>query len=236
MRITMKLHFLTILGCTAFGFPGAFVHGEQADKPSSLSVAGNDQVQDIIKTSGVGEPLPTTLPSRRAAEAVKQFKVRDGFEIELMAAEPEVGQPLFLSWDSRAPALGEPIFAVPLPAGLMIVEYDNHLRAQFDKVPKPPPHGKPWADKITVFEDTDGDGHFDTHKDVITGLNIATSVETGAGGIWVANPPYLLFYPDADRDDIPDADPEVRLSGFGIEDTHSVMNSLEWGRMVGFTG
>ncbi len=58
-----------------------------------------------------------------------------------------------------------------------------------------------------MFEDTDGDGSFDTHKDVITGLNIATSVAIGAGGIWVANPPYLLFYPDANSDDVPDSDP-----------------------------
>ena len=49
----------------------------------------------------------------------------------------------------------------------------------------------------------------------------------GGSGYW--NPPYLLFYPDANGDDIPDGDPEVCLSGFGLEDTHSVTNSLLWG-------
>ncbi|MBX3439435.1 MAG: HEAT repeat domain-containing protein, partial [Planctomycetaceae bacterium] len=48
-------------------------------------------------------------------------------------------------------------------------------------------------------------------------------------GIYVLNPPYLLFYPDADRDDVPDADPVVCLAGFGLEDTHSVASSLRWG-------
>ena len=43
------------------------------------------------------------------------------------------------------------------------------------------------------------------------------------------NPPYLLFYPDANDDGIPDGDPEVALSGFGLEDTHSVANNLKWG-------
>ncbi len=43
------------------------------------------------------------------------------------------------------------------------------------------------------------------------------------------NPPYLLFYPDANNDDIPDGDPTVHLAGFGMEDTHSVCNSLCWG-------
>ena len=41
--------------------------------------------------------------------------------------------------------------------------------------------------------------------------------------------PYLLFYPDRDRDDRPDGDPEVLLTGFGMEDAHSVANSLTWG-------
>ncbi|MFM7099783.1 MAG: hypothetical protein ACKO3N_01270, partial [Verrucomicrobiota bacterium] len=49
------------------------------------------------------------------------------------------------------------------------------------------------------------------------------------GGVFVLNPPYLLHYPDANRDDIPDGDPQVLLSGFGLEDTHSVANSLRWG-------
>ena len=43
------------------------------------------------------------------------------------------------------------------------------------------------------------------------------------------NPPYLLFYPDRNNDDVPDGDPEVHLQGFGLEDTHSVVNSLCWG-------
>ena len=80
-----------------------------------------------------------------------------------------------------------------------------------------------------MLEDSDGDGRFDKAKDVITGLSIVSSVLVGRGGLWVLNPPYLLFYPDANGDDVPDADPEVHLSGFGLEDTHSVANSLEWG-------
>ena len=109
------------------------------------------------------------------------------------------------------------------------MSYDQHLRAVFDQVPEPPPKGVKGADKITVFEDKDGDGIYESHKDVITGLNIATAAIKGAGGIWVMNAPYLLFYPDANDDDIPDGDPEVALSGFGIQDTHSVANSLQFG-------
>tara|TARA_R110002049_G_scaffold4601_6_gene32885 strand:+ start:83133 stop:86147 length:3015 start_codon:yes stop_codon:yes gene_type:complete len=204
---------------------GPVANSQQPD----LSRAGNEKVAEIMRTfagrgvmSDGSEPTPAT-------EAIKQFRLRDGFEIDRVADEPVVSQPLFLSWDSRGRMWVVQYRQYQFPAGLKVIRYDQHLRAVFDRVPDPPPHGTPGEDKITVFEDTDGDGQYDHHKDVITGLNIATSVQVGRGGIWVLNPPYLLFYPDADGDDVPDADPKVCLSGFGLQDTHSVANSLLWG-------
>ena len=117
----------------------------------------------------------------------------------------------------------------PFPAGLKMVSHDGVWRAVYDKVPPPPPHHFRGKDKITIHEDTDGDGVFDRHKTFVDGLNIATAVAHGRGGVWVLNPPYLLFYPDRNNDDVPDGDPEVHLQGFGLEDTHSVVNSLRWG-------
>ncbi len=70
---------------------------------------------------------------------------------------------------------------------------------------------------------------FQKSKDFVTGLNIATGFCLGNGGVYVVQPPYLLFYPDKDEDDVPDGDPEVLLSGFGMDDTHSLANSLQWG-------
>ena len=168
------------------------------------------------------DPTPATL-------AVKQFDIRDGFELEVAASEPLVAQPLFISWDSRGRMWVVQYRQYQYPAGLKVIRFDQHLRAVFDKVPDPPPLGTPGLDKITVHEDTDGDGTYDKHKEVISNLNIATSVQVGNGGIWVLNPPYLLRYPDTDRNDVPDGDPEVHLSGFGLQDTHSVANSLLWG-------
>ena len=101
--------------------------------------------------------------------------------------------------------------------------------AVYDKVPPPPPRHFRGKDKITIHEDTDGDGVFDRHKTFLDGLNIVTALARGRGGVWVLNPPYLLFYPDRNNDDVPDSDPEVHLQGFGLEDTHSVVNSLCWG-------
>ena len=117
----------------------------------------------------------------------------------------------------------------PFPAGLKMVSHDGVWRAVYDKVPPPPPRHFRGKDKITIHEDTDGDGVFDRHKTFLDGLNIVTALARGRGGVWVLNPPYLLFYPDRNNDDVPDGDPEVHLQGFGLEDTHSVVNSLCWG-------
>ncbi len=220
------LSVLLVSGLLAHGSVDVFADEKDTQPPS---VAGTEQVADVIKNyEGRGTLADGSEPTV-AEEALKRFRIREGFEIELVASEPIVGQPLHISWDGKGRMWVTQYLQYQFPAGLKIVEYDNHLRAQFDKMPQPPPHGVKGADKITVFEDTTGDGIYDHHRDVITGLNIATSCVAGAGGIWVTNPPYLLFYPDADGDANPDCEPEVMLSGFGIEDTHAVMNSLKWG-------
>jgi putative membrane-bound dehydrogenase-like protein len=191
--------------------------------------AGNEEVRKIMETFGGRGTLSDGSKPLAPTEALKSFAMREGLAIDLVAAEPAVTQPLYMSFDSRGRLWVTQYIQYQFPAGLKVISYDHHLRAQFDKVPEPPPRGPKGADKITVFEDKDGDGRYETHRDVITGLNIATAAVKGGGGIWVLNPPYLLFYPDANDDDVPDSDPKVCLSGFGLEDTHSVANSLQLG-------
>lgn len=209
----------------------ALAAGASAAEPqaSANAVAGSDQVRAVIENFSGRGTLADDTPPTAPQEALKQFKLRADLAIDLMASEPEVAQPLYVSWDSKGRMWVTQYLQYQFPAGLKIVSYDQHLRAKFDKVPPPPPRGPKGADKITVFEDTDGDGFFDKHTDVITGLNIASAALHGMGRIWVLNPPYLLSYPDADFDAIPDGEPEVELSGFGLEDTHAIATSLQWG-------
>ncbi len=87
----------------------------------------------------------------------------------------------------------------PYPEGLKVLSRDKHWRVQYDKVPKAPPNHERGRDRITIHEDTNGDGQFDKHKTFVDGLNLATAVEIGRGGVWVLNPPYLLFYPDKNK-------------------------------------
>ena len=162
-------------------------------------------------------------------EALLLLKTEPDLVVEELLHEPEVAQPTQVSWDARGRLWVAQYRQYPYPAGVKMISRDKYYRSKYDRVPPAPPNQTPGADVISVHEDTDGDGRYDSHKQVLTGLNMANAVLTGHGGIWVMNPPYLVFYPDADADDVPDGPPEVRLQGFGLEDTHSVANGLAWG-------
>ena len=194
-----------------------------ADAPQ----AGNEQVQHVMQAfKGRGVMADDTPPSK-PADALKKFAARPDLAIDLMAAEPSLAQPIYGSWDSQGRFWVTQYLQYPFPAGLKVISYDEHIRAKFDKIPLPPPRGEKGADIITVFEDTRGTGTFDKHTDVLKGLNITTAALPGMGRVWVLNPPYLLSY--ATKDAFPVGDPEVELSGFGLEDTHSTATSLKWG-------
>src|SRR3989454_5965059 len=162
-------------------------------------------------------------------EALNHMKVADGFEVKLVAHEPEIRQPLSVTFDERGRMWVIQYLQYPTPAGLKAVSVDQYLRTKYDRVPDPPPRGPKGADRITICEDTDGDGLPDKFKDFVSGLNLASGMAIGHGGVFIVQPPYLLFYADRNGDDVPDGDPEVLLSGFGMEDAHAVANSLTWG-------
>ncbi|MGB0579003.1 MAG: PVC-type heme-binding CxxCH protein [Limisphaerales bacterium] len=187
------------------------------------------QIAEFVKNFTPGGALPDGSATPTPQESIALFAVADGIKVDAPLHEPEVAQSLNMSFDERGRLWVVQYLQYPYPAGLKVVKYDKYLRAVFDKVPPPPPHHTRGKDKVTIHEDTDGDGEFDQHKTFVDGLNMARSVITGRGGAWVLMPPYLLFYPDRNRDDVPDGDPVVHLEGFGLEDTHSGANSLRWG-------
>ena len=202
------------------------------EKPTSQmeQYAANEEVARYMKNfEGRGALTNPDSKPTSPEDAVKGFSYPADLAFELVLSEPEIIQPLQVSFDHRGRLWVVQYHQYPYPEGLKITSMDNHTRVQFDKVPAAPPEGARGADKITFFEDTDGDGKYDKATDAIAGLNIATGVALGRDKVWVLNPPYLLAYPDSDGDGIPNGEPEIHLEGFGLEDTHAVANSLTWG-------
>jgi putative membrane-bound dehydrogenase-like protein len=139
-----------------------------------------------------------------AAAAVKAMTVPPGFTVEVVAAEPEIVNPVAMTFDERGRA--------------WITESLEYPRRQ----------AGPGRDRIKVLEDTDGDGRADRFTVFADGLNIPSGIAVGHGGVWVANSPDILFLQDRDGDGKADFR-EVVATGFGRFDTHELPNSLTWG-------
>ncbi len=152
----------------------------------------------------------------------------DDLAIDLLATQPQVEQPIFLNFDHRGRMWVAQFRQYPFPAGAKLIGRDRFWRNEYDRVIPPPgdPEYVPGKDRITIHEDTTGDGLFDKISTFLDGLNFCTSFAHDRDGLWVLQPPYLLFYEDKDHDDQPDGPPQVHLRGFGIEDSHSLANSL----------
>src|SRR5437588_196062 len=153
-----------------------------------------------------GQYAPAATPALAPAEAQKKFVVPPGFEVRLFAAEPEVVNPVAMTWDARG--------------GLWVLElYEYPLGA--------PPGAKP-RDRIKILEDTDNDGRADKVTVFADGLNLATGLALGNGGVYVGQAPDLLFLEDTNHDDVADTR-TVLMTGFGLEDRHELLNGFTWG-------
>ncbi|CAN5829452.1 HEAT repeat domain-containing protein [soil metagenome] len=183
----------------------------------------------LLATPSGAEDPPGQPGGFTPEEARDRMVLPDGFQAGIFASEPEVRQPVAATFDERGRLWVVEYLQYPNPEGLNPVRVDVYLRTEYDRVPEPPPHGPKGADRIKILEDTNGDGVADKVTTFVEGLNLASGVAVGHGGVFVAQAPYLLFYPDEDGDDVPDGDPKVLLKGFGLEDAHAVVNSLMWG-------
>lgn len=199
--------------------------GALAAQPESSSFAEFRQSSRVLGRARE----PVKGPSLPPAEAATKIKAADDLQVELILHEPLLAQGTHLSFDERGRTWITQYRQYPYPAGLTMLSRDAYYRSKYDRVPPAPPNHDRGADIISIHEDTDGDGKFDRHSVFQDGLNMANAAVRGRGGVWVMNPPYLLFYLDANFDDVPDGPPVVHLQGFGIEDTHSVSNGLVWG-------
>ena len=176
----------------------AAAHGADAADGGKVRLARMEEAQSrrrMPMADGLAPP-----------DAAKAMSAPPGFSVKLLAAEPDVRQPIAMCFDDRG--------------RLWVAECYAYPRKVADEDA---------SDRILVFEDTDGDHVLDSRKVFKEGLNLVSGLAVGFGGVWVGAAPDLLFIPDANGDDIPDAEPTILLDGWGAQDTHETLNSFIWG-------
>jgi putative membrane-bound dehydrogenase-like protein len=155
---------------------------------------------------------PSSQPYLKPEESLRRLAVPDGFEVKLFAAEPDIINPIAFTVDERG--------------RLWVVECYEY--------PKRTPKGKKPRDRIKVLEDTTGSGMADKvtvwaeGKELPIGFDLASGIEVGYGGVFLGAAPYLFFLRDG-KGAGTCTDQQVLLSGFGSQDTHEVLNTLQWG-------
>jgi putative membrane-bound dehydrogenase-like protein len=160
------------------------------------------------KQVGVPPPPPDVykfagIPPEKAA---KVMTVPEGFEVKLFAGEPDVRQPIAMTLDDRGRIWVAEAYCYPVRR-----------------------KDKEANDRILIFEDTDGDGHFDKRTVFMEGLNLVSGLEVGFGGVWIGAAPYLMFVPIKPGEDKPAGPPQILLDGWHYEDTHETLNTFSWG-------
>jgi putative membrane-bound dehydrogenase-like protein len=197
----------------------------RADPPAGTGFDEFVQANRVLGRAATFETGPRLSPQ----DSLAKVHTDPALKADLLLSEPLVAQPTHVSFDSRGRMWVSQYRQYPYPAGVKMVSRDKYYRSYYDRIPPPPPNHDRGADVISIHEDTNGDGIYDRHKVFQDGLNMANAAVRGRGGVWVMHTPYLLFYPDANSDDVPDGPPVVHLQGFGLEDSHAVANGLIWG-------
>lgn len=138
----------------------------------------------------------------------EQFVVKEGFKVELFASEKDfpIEKPVKITFD---------------PKGRLWV---STLPSYLQYYPGSPPN-----DKIIILEDTNNDGKADKHTVFADSLYMPLGFELGNGGVYVSQPPNLMFLKDTDGDGKADSK-EIILHGFGTEDVHHSISALTWGQ------
>ncbi len=91
------------------------------------------------------------------------------------------------------------------------------------------PEGKQGRDRVLIFEDKKGTGHFDSCKVFWDKGTNLSGIAVGFGGVWLCATPYLLFIPMHTGEDKPAGPPKVVLDGWSLQAKHNVFNTLVWG-------
>jgi putative membrane-bound dehydrogenase-like protein len=155
------------------------------------------------------DPDAATTPRMSAEEAAAKFELPAGFSASVFAAEPDVQNPIAMSWDSRG--------------RLWIAENYTYAergqRFQLDL-----------RDRVVIFDNTTGDT-FKKRTVFTDNVQMLTGLEVAPDGVWLMCPPQLIFIPDRDHDDVPDSPGQVVLDGFTVaqQNYHNFANGLRIG-------
>lgn len=152
---------------------------------------------------------PESIPLLAGQTVLDTVTAPEGFRVQLFASDPDVRQPIGFTTDHKG--------------RLWVAENYTYAEGGVG-------FAKDQKDRIIILEDTDSDGIQDKRKVFWDQGDKLTSVLVGFGGVFALVAPRLVFIPDSNGDDIPDASPATLLDGWDDGPVgHNIVNGLAWG-------
>ncbi len=156
-----------------------------------LSLALSGWLAAVHAEEGTSRGLPPE-------EALASFQLAEGFQIELMAAEPLIADPVAMEIDEQG--------------RLYVVQMHGY------------PLDKDRTGVVKLLTDSDGDGRLDQSTVFADGLRFPNGVMRWKQGILVTDAPDLWYLEDTDGDGVADRR-EVMLTGFALSNPQHIVNS-----------
>lgn len=163
---------------------------------------------DLSRQSHTSEELKKILkpiPPKPIDEFMKTFEVAEGYELQLVAHEPMVVDPIAGCFDADG--------------RLYVCEMRDY--------PYRPAPGEDPLSRIRLLEDLDGDGVFDKSTVFADKLLWVSGVAPWKGGVYASAAPDIWYLKDTDGDGVADIRKKI-FTGFGDKKSQSILNNLKW--------
>lgn len=179
---------------------------------SWLAILGVLVAVASTRADDLKDQLPR-VPAKSPQEALKSFTIQHGFTLELVAAEPDVVDPIDAAFDEDGRLYVVQMCDYPFLPEQRVQKYRNQ-------------RPETWG-SIRLLEDTDGDGRMDKSVVFADHLRWPQSVICYRGGVFVIAPPSLWYMKDTTGDGVADVKEEI-LSGFDLSNVQALANGMEW--------
>jgi putative membrane-bound dehydrogenase-like protein len=182
---------------------------ETSERASNVAPESEAILSDTVRKL-LGEPPSDRhairIPPSAPDQSLKSFEILDGFEMQLVASEPDVVEPVVVTYDEN---------------GQMYV-------AEYLKFPSKDGKSDGPDGRIRLLRDLDGNGHYEWSQVFANDLAWPTGICTWKGGVFVISSPDLWYFKDTDGD----GEAEIRekiFTGFGFTTDEGTANNLIWG-------
>jgi putative membrane-bound dehydrogenase-like protein len=143
------------------------------------------------------------VPGLSPEKSLASTEIVDGFRMDLVASEPLVMSPVAMAFDESCRAY--------------VVEMRDYSEKDKDRL-----------GRVQLLSDEDGDGKFEASKIFVEDLSWPTAIACYDSGVFIGNPPEILYCKDTDGDGKADVR-KIVYTGFGRTNVQGLLNTFLWG-------